>query len=82
MGLKIKDTVMSPGNVIKSGDNWMLDTLKGAPGGAENKKNTVITPGNVIGSGDNWMLDTLIGAPGGAENKRYRYVSWHCDWVW
>ena len=50
MGLKIKDTVMSPGNVIESGDNW--------------------------------MLDTLIGAPGGAEKRKYRYVSWHCDWVW
>ena len=37
MGLKIKDTVMSPGNVIKSCDNWMLDTLKGAPGGSIKK---------------------------------------------
>ena len=43
MGLKIKDTVMSPGIVIGSGDNWMLDTLKGAPGGAENRGNRYVS---------------------------------------
>ena len=81
MGLKIKDTVMSPGIVIGSGDNWMLDTLIGAPGGAENKRHRYIS-WHCDWSGDNWMLDTLIGAPGGAENRGNRYVSWHCDWVW
>ena len=35
MRLKIKDAVISPGIVIGSGDNWMLDTLIGARGGAE-----------------------------------------------
>ena len=33
-----KVMLMSPGNVIGSGDNWMLDMLIGAPGGAENKR--------------------------------------------
>ena len=42
MGLKIKVTVMSPGIVIGSGDNWMLDMLMGAPGGAENKRHRFI----------------------------------------
>ena len=37
MGLKIKDTVISPGIVIGSGDNWMLDTLIGAPDGAKER---------------------------------------------
>ena len=43
MGLKIKDTVMSPGIVIGSGDNWMLDTLIGAPDRAENKRHRYIS---------------------------------------
>ena len=32
-----KVMLMSPGNVIGSGDKWMLEMLIGAPGGAENK---------------------------------------------
>ena len=43
MGLKIKDTVISPGIVIGSGDNWMLYMLIGAPGGAENKRHRYIS---------------------------------------
>ena len=43
MGLKIKVTVMSPGIVIGSGDNWMLDMLMGAPGGAENKSHRYVS---------------------------------------
>ena len=38
MGLKIEETVKSPSIVIGSGDNWMLDTLIGAPGRAENRR--------------------------------------------
>ena len=38
MGLEIEETVMSPGIVKGSGDNLMLDTLIGAPGGAENRR--------------------------------------------
>ena len=48
MGLKIKDTVMSPGIVIRSGDNWMLDTLMERQVGLK-IKDTVMSPGIVIG---------------------------------
>ena len=43
MGLKIEETVKSPSIVIWSGDNWMLDTLIGAPGGAENRGNRYVS---------------------------------------